>query len=76
MERNKYLIKNLSLCRHKKPAYHKLLFIQEKATTTIIIIITIFNNNNKVKSDNEKFVISIVTKVTLGMQKMLMSQKY
>ena len=28
------------------------------------------------ESDNEKLVISIVTKVTLGMQKMLMSQKY
>ena len=29
-----------------------------------------------VESDNEKFVISIVTKVTLGMEKMLRSQKY
>ena len=28
------------------------------------------------ESDNEKLVISIVTKVTLGMQKMLISQKY
>ena len=29
-----------------------------------------------VESDNEKLVISIVTKVTLGMEKMLRSQKY
>ena len=28
------------------------------------------------ESDNEKLVISIVTKVTLGMRKMLISQKY
>ena len=32
-------------------------------------------NHHKVESDDEKLVISIVTKVTLGMRKMLISQK-
>ena len=33
-------------------------------------------SHHKVESDNEKLMILIATKVTLGMQKMLMSKKY
>ena len=33
-------------------------------------------SHHKVESDNEKLMILIATKVTLSMQKMLMSKKY